>query len=245
MANTLALVRFVTIYQDEGGTFKDCHDSLQNRYGEKFHEIKPMLDKAWKEETEELKIQDKSAFVNKFKSTMGSSHKDSLHKYSNKLAIIASRRFKDGKQFTDWASEMTERFGKNVQPFLREAWEKGTGTKLSLINRLYEKKTRLCRFLTPSVAGRYFAVLVLFLALSEEHDEDYYTLVRFVICAVCVYSAHIAFGLKKTLWLWTFGLIAAFYNPFIPLHLERDMWSFLDVITGILFLTSIRYIREV
>jgi len=79
MANTLALVRFVTIYQDEGGTFKDCHDSLQNRYGEKFHEIKPMLDKAWKEGTEELKIQDKSAFVNKFKSTMGSSHKDSLH----------------------------------------------------------------------------------------------------------------------------------------------------------------------
>jgi len=108
---------------------------------------------------------------------------------------------------------------------------------------LTEKTNKVKQFATVSTVGRSAAAILLFTALGD-FDHDFYTILRFIICAVCSYCVYISYGLKKKFWLWAFGLIAAFFNPFKPIHLERETWSFIDVSVGIFLLLSIALIRE-
>jgi hypothetical protein len=55
-----------------------------------------------------------------------------------------------------------------------------------------------------------------------------------------------AFKRIKSLWLWSFIFIAILFNPIISIHLKKEIWIVINIITGILFffLAYQTYIHE-
>lgn len=57
---------------------------------------------------------------------------------------------------------------------------------------------------------------------------DFYTLLRWVCCATFAYSAVAAFRMKRIGWTWSFGILAALFNPLAPVYLQRATWQVID-----------------
>ncbi len=68
-------------------------------------------------------------------------------------------------------------------------------------------------------------------ALNPNNPYGYYSLLRWVCCAVFAYLAFQAFAQEKQGWLWVLGITAAVYNPIIRVHMTREIWSVINVIT--------------
>lgn len=80
----------------------------------------------------------------------------------------------------------------------------------------------------------------LFYALSDGLPIGYFTLLRFVVCAVGIYLAYKTYEEnKESLWIWAFGFVAILFNPVIPIVLKRDAWESVDLATAIFFVASI------
>jgi hypothetical protein len=82
------------------------------------------------------------------------------------------------------------------------------------------------------------AAAVLFLALLDGWDYGFFTILRFVVFASTAYVAWIAYEEQKEKWVWILGFIAVLFNPFIPVHLTREIWVPIDFLTGIFLLMS-------
>lgn len=68
-------------------------------------------------------------------------------------------------------------------------------------------------------------------ALNPDNPYAYYVLLRWVCCAVFAYVAIHAFRLQREGWVWLLGFMAAIYNPIIPVHLTREIWSIINLIS--------------
>ena len=79
---------------------------------------------------------------------------------------------------------------------------------------------------------------MLFAALGR-HPYDYYTLLRWVTCGVCAYTAFQAVESKKTGWLFVFVVAALVLNPIAPLRIKRETWAIVDATAALLLLLSI------
>lgn len=80
----------------------------------------------------------------------------------------------------------------------------------------------------------------LLVALFDGLPYGYFTLLRFVVCAVGAYVAYKIYESDNdSLWVWLFGGIAILFNPIIPIHLTREVWWIIDLIVGGVFLLSI------
>lgn len=85
----------------------------------------------------------------------------------------------------------------------------------------------------------------LFYALSDGLPIGYFTLLRFVVCAVSIYLAYKTYEEnKESLWIWAFGFVAILFNPIIPIVLKRDVWESIDLATGIFFILSIFLLKK-
>jgi hypothetical protein len=89
-----------------------------------------------------------------------------------------------------------------------------------------------------NIIAKLIAAIMLFAALGR-HAYDYYTLLRWVACGVCAYTAFQATQSKKNGWLWIFVIAAIVLNPIAPLHLKRETWGFVDAAAAVLLLLSI------
>jgi hypothetical protein len=76
-------------------------------------------------------------------------------------------------------------------------------------------------------------------ALNPANPYGYYILLRIVCCAVCAYLALAAADTGKTQWTWTLGVFAVIYNPIIRVHLTREIWSIVNVLTIIVLVLSV------
>lgn len=84
----------------------------------------------------------------------------------------------------------------------------------------------------------------LFVALLSGLPYGYFTLMRFVVCAVGIYLAYKIYKEnKESLWVWAFGFIAILFNPIIPIYLKRAQWEIIDLIIGIFFIASIFLVK--
>lgn len=81
--------------------------------------------------------------------------------------------------------------------------------------------------------------LMLLWALSPENPYGYYILLRWACCAVFTYLAFQAFAKEKKRWVWVLGVTAAIYNPVFFIHLTREIWSIVNVVTIIIAIASI------
>jgi hypothetical protein len=89
-----------------------------------------------------------------------------------------------------------------------------------------------------SILAKLIAAVMLFATLGR-HAYDYYTLLRWVACGVCAYTAFQAGQTKKFGWLFVFVIAAIVLNPIAPLRLKREAWGFVDAAAAVLLLLSI------
>jgi hypothetical protein len=86
--------------------------------------------------------------------------------------------------------------------------------------------------LVKRIAGLYIAWLVaavlLVFAATGRHPYNFYTALRWICCAVFVYSAFTARETNRVPWAWIFGVLAVLFNPILPVHLRRDTWQTID-----------------
>jgi len=98
-------------------------------------------------------------------------------------------------------------------------------------------------YLSFSVIARIVGSVLLFWALSR-HPYGYFTVLRWIVCAVALYSAYVSNSLKRLPWVWIFGLVAIVFNPLVPMKIDRVTWGYVDVATGVLFIVSLFIVRE-
>jgi hypothetical protein len=77
------------------------------------------------------------------------------------------------------------------------------------------------------IAWLISAVILVFAAVEKQPDS-FYTLLRWVCCAVFAYSGVTSFQMKRVLWLWIFTVLAVLFNPIFPLGLDRSLWIVVD-----------------
>lgn len=72
----------------------------------------------------------------------------------------------------------------------------------------------------------------------------YYQLLRWVICGVAIFTAVSAYRWGKTWATWLFGVVAALFNPIVPIHLTREIWQPIDLAAALLFGLSILFLSK-
>jgi hypothetical protein len=79
-------------------------------------------------------------------------------------------------------------------------------------------------------------VAMLFAALGHWR-YSYYMLLRVVVTAAAGLLTAFAYQQTKTfsVWIGLFLVVAAVFNPIMPLHLTRGAWSILNIAAGALF----------
>jgi len=82
-------------------------------------------------------------------------------------------------------------------------------------------------------------IIMLLWALNRNNSYEYYTLLHWVCCGVFSYLAFLFFKQKKQGWIWVLGITALFYNPIFPVHLNRELWSLVNVVTIIILIGTI------
>jgi hypothetical protein len=100
------------------------------------------------------------------------------------------------------------------------------------------------RYLAFSVIVRILASVLLFWAALSHHPSSYYTLLRWVVFGAGAYSVYVAVAFNQISWAWCFGLIALFFNPLIPVWLNRATWVNIDVAAGVILILSIFTLRR-
>lgn len=88
------------------------------------------------------------------------------------------------------------------------------------------------------------AIVMLLWALYPENPYGYYILLRIICCAVFIYLAIQAVSDEKLGWVWVLGVIAVIYNPMIPIHLTREIWTIINLVTIIIAGLSIDALRK-
>lgn len=83
------------------------------------------------------------------------------------------------------------------------------------------------------------ATALLLLALFDGWQYGFFTILRFVVFTACAYSAWLAYENDQESWVWFMGAIAVLFNPFIPIHLEREVWVVIDFVAAIVLISSV------
>ncbi|MFH1536907.1 MAG: DUF6804 family protein [Patescibacteria group bacterium] len=83
------------------------------------------------------------------------------------------------------------------------------------------------------------AAVFLLLAMLDGWPYGFFTMLRFVVFGSSAYVAWMAYEAKKDKWVWIFGFLAVLFNPFIVIHLNREVWSIIDFIVGVFLISSI------
>lgn len=79
------------------------------------------------------------------------------------------------------------------------------------------------------------SIVMLFLAIPPIFPYGYYMLLRLIVCGTSVYVALKAKEANKEGWMWGVGFVAVLFNPLIPVHLNKGLWSIIDLVVAIVF----------
>lgn len=77
---------------------------------------------------------------------------------------------------------------------------------------------------------------MLFFAIPPGWPYGYYTLLRLVVCGTSTYVAIKAKETKQNFWMWGMGFIAVLFNPLIPIHLDKGLWTIIDLVVAVIFI---------
>jgi hypothetical protein len=72
----------------------------------------------------------------------------------------------------------------------------------------------------------------------------YYTFLRLVACGVFAFLAYI-FAYKRGRFLpYIFGGLALLFNPFIKIHLPKEVWVVVDIASAVLLLATSKRVHD-
>jgi hypothetical protein len=86
---------------------------------------------------------------------------------------------------------------------------------------------------------------MLLFALNTSNPYGYYILLRWVCSGIFAYLAFRANDAGNDSWVWILGITAAVYNPIIPVHLNRTLWTVVNLITVGIAITSIYVVKPI
>jgi len=95
----------------------------------------------------------------------------------------------------------------------------------------------------PHVVPALVATMMLFVAIAEL-PYGYYQILRWIVCGVGVYIAYMAYRRGKVWATWVFGLIAALFNPIVPVHLTKAIWQPIDIVCALIFCSSTLFLKQ-
>lgn len=81
--------------------------------------------------------------------------------------------------------------------------------------------------------------ITLLWALNPHNPYGYYILLRWICCGLFAYLAFRAVEHEKHGWVWVLGITALVYNPLFQVHLNRELWSTINVATIAIAVISI------
>jgi hypothetical protein len=81
---------------------------------------------------------------------------------------------------------------------------------------------------------------VLLIAAIAHWPYGYYQFLRLAICAAACFSAWRLSGMKSPFWAIALAAIAVLFNPFVPVHLHRGDWLWINAAAAVIFLGSPR-----
>ena len=87
--------------------------------------------------------------------------------------------------------------------------------------------------------------VLLLWALAPSNPYGYYVLLRWVCCAAFIYLAVQAFKQGRQGWVWVLGVTAALYNPIVPAHLGREVWTMVNLATVAVAVGSVFQLKRV
>lgn len=70
-------------------------------------------------------------------------------------------------------------------------------------------------------------------ALSPALTYGYYTVMRWVVCGLCIWLSLSARSARQEPWIWVWAILAGIYNPIFPVHADRNVWFFVNILTAI------------
>ena len=85
--------------------------------------------------------------------------------------------------------------------------------------------------------------VLLLWAVNPENPYEYYILLRWICCAAFAYLTVQAYSLKKDGWVWILGFVAVLYNPIVSVHLSREIWSVVNLVTIAIAAASVFVLR--
>ena len=69
------------------------------------------------------------------------------------------------------------------------------------------------------------------IALVPSMPYGYYPVMRWVVCAACAWIALQSYQKQLAGWAWCWLVLAGIYNPVMPVHASRAVWSAVNIAT--------------
>lgn len=95
-------------------------------------------------------------------------------------------------------------------------------------------------------ASFWVAPAVLLIAALLPWPYGYYVLLRLAVFAASTLIAYEQWRFDDAVsgWVVAFGAVALLYNPIMPIHLTREIWSVVNVATAAVFLAHLGALRR-
>jgi hypothetical protein len=84
----------------------------------------------------------------------------------------------------------------------------------------------------------YLGLGLLLLVAAAPLPYGFYTFTKIVVCGFSSVLAYQNFVISdnKSIWSWFFLFMAILFNPFIAIHMEKEVWMLIDIALGLFFL---------
>ena len=98
--------------------------------------------------------------------------------------------------------------------------------------KLYPESVASAKVIYPAIA------VILLLAMLKM-PYGYYTFARIAVCGLSGWLCYKNWGTVRNMnniWFWIFGIVAILFNPIIPVHLDREIWIWIDLLCVCIFI---------
>jgi len=85
--------------------------------------------------------------------------------------------------------------------------------------------------------SRIFASLLLFIAVFDL-PMGYYHFLRAAVILVAILNIFVELRYINKIWLVFFTLTIIIFNPVVPFKFSSGLWTFIDILFGIIFILS-------
>jgi hypothetical protein len=77
------------------------------------------------------------------------------------------------------------------------------------------------------------SIIALFIAINANVSYDFFVLLRVLVFVTCIACGTALWktNQKGTTWFWIMVSIAVIYNPLLPIHLKRETWELINLVT--------------